>query len=66
MNEKKIVILGVGHSGLTPAHALLDLGYTIDDIAVIEQHNIAVVLSRSEIVDGAPIDIGGGHFLDAK
>lgn len=62
----KILILGAGPSGLTLAHALLDAGYTLDDILVIEKHNIAGGLCRSEIVDGAPLDIGGGHFLDVK
>lgn len=65
-NEKKLVILGAGPSGLTLAHALLDAGYTLDDILVIEQQNLAGGLCRSEIVDGAPLDIGGGHFLDVK
>jgi protoporphyrinogen oxidase len=65
-NERKFVILGAGPSGLTLAHALLDAGYTLDDILVIEQQNIAGGLCRSEIVDGAPLDIGGGHFLDVK
>ena len=65
-NEKKFVILGAGPSGLTLAHALLDAGYTLDDIIVIEQQNLAGGLCRSEMVDGAPVDIGGGHFLDVK
>jgi protoporphyrinogen oxidase len=64
--NKKFVILGAGPSGLTLAHALLDSGYKLDDILVIEQQNLAGGLCRSEIVDGAPLDIGGGHFLDVK
>jgi protoporphyrinogen oxidase len=66
MKKYKFVVLGAGPSGLTIAHALLDSGYTLDDILVIEQQNFAGGLCRSEIVDGAPLDIGGGHFLDVK
>jgi len=65
-NKKKFVILGAGPSGLTLAHALLDAGYTCDDILVIEKQDLAGGLCRSEVVDGAPLDIGGGHFLDVK
>ncbi len=64
--NKKIVIFGAGPSGLTLAHALLDAGCTLDDIVVIEKQPIAGGLCRSEMVDGAPLDIGGGHFLDLK
>ena len=66
VKKYKFLILGAGPSGLTLAHSLLDSGYTLDDIVVIEQQSIAGGLCRSEIVDGAPIDIGGGHFLDVK
>jgi len=62
----KFIILGAGPSGLTFAHALLDSGYTLDDILVVEKQSIAGGLCRSESVDGAPLDIGGGHFLDLK
>ncbi|MBE0575139.1 MAG: NAD(P)-binding protein [Desulfuromonadales bacterium] len=64
--NKKIVILGAGPSGLTLAHALLDAGCTLDDIVVLEKQPSAGGLCRSEMVDGAPLDIGGGHFLDLK
>ncbi|UOA09527.1 NAD(P)/FAD-dependent oxidoreductase [Methylobacter sp. S3L5C] len=66
MKKYKFVVLGAGPSGLTLAHALLDAGYTLDDILVIEQQSLAGGLCRSEIVNGAPLDIGGGHFLDVK
>ena len=66
MKISKYVILGAGPSGLTLAHALLDGGNTLDDILVIEQQNLAGGLCRSEVLDGAPLDIGGGHFLDVK
>lgn len=66
MSRKKYVILGAGPSGLTLAHGLLDAGYQLSDILVIEKEAVAGGLCRSEIVDGAPIDTGGGHFLDLK
>lgn len=66
MNYKKFVILGAGPSGLAFAHALLDRGFTLNDLVVIEKQSVAGGLCRSEFVDGAPLDIGGGHFLDLK
>ena len=66
IKNKKYLILGAGPSGLTLAHSLLDYGVSIEDIVVLEQQSVAGGLCRSEIVDGAPIDIGGGHFLDVK
>lgn len=66
MNNKKFAILGAGPSGLTLTHALLDNGCTLDDIVVLEKQDVAGGLCRSEMVDGAPLDIGGGHFLDLK
>lgn len=58
------VILGAGPSGLTFAHRLLDEGKT--SFVVIEAEEEAGGLCRSAEVDGAPLDIGGGHFLDVK
>ena len=66
MKKYKFVILGAGPSGLTLAHALLDAGYAQNEILVVEQQALAGGLCRSENVDGAPLDIGGGHFLDVK
>lgn len=66
MNKYKYIVLGAGPSGLTIAHSLIDAGYTRDEILVIEKQDIAGGLCRSEQVDGAPLDIGGGHFLDVK
>jgi protoporphyrinogen oxidase len=65
-SQKKYVILGAGPSGLTIAHALLDAGVARDDLIVIEKQPTVGGLCRSEMVDGAPIDTGGGHFLDVK
>jgi protoporphyrinogen oxidase len=58
------IILGAGPSGLTFAHRLLGEGKT--SFVVIEAEEEAGGLCRSTEVDGAPLDIGGGHFLDVK
>lgn len=66
MDRKKYVILGAGPSGLTLAHSLIDAGVPREEIVVLEKEGIAGGLCRSEEVDGAPLDIGGGHFLDVR
>lgn len=66
MEKKKFVILGAGPSGLTLAHSLVDAGVPRSEIVVIEKERVAGGLCRSEQVDGAPLDIGGGHFLDMR
>lgn len=66
IKKYKFIILGAGPSGLTLAHALLDCGCTLEDLIVIEKESIAGGLCRSAMVDGSPLDIGGGHFLDVK
>ncbi len=66
MNTKRFVILGAGPSGLTVAHKLIDAGVPRDEVVVIEKQSVAGGLCRSEDVDGAPLDIGGGHFLDVR
>lgn len=66
MVSKRFVILGAGPSGLTYAHALLDRGVPLDQIVVLEKESVAGGLCRSENVDGSPLDIGGGHFLDVR
>ncbi len=60
----KFIILGAGPAGLSFAHRLLQRG--CDDFLVLEAQAEAGGLCRSEIVDGSPMDVGGGHFLDAK
>jgi protoporphyrinogen oxidase len=62
----KYAILGAGPSGLSLAHSLISKGVPKNEIVVFERENIVGGLCRSEIVDGAPLDIGGGHFLDLK
>lgn len=66
IERKRFAILGAGPSGLTVAHALLDGGCAFDTIVVIETQGVAGGLCRSQMVDGAPLDIGGGHFLDVR
>lgn len=60
----KYLILGAGPAGLAVANKLLKNGE--EDFLVIEKENIAGGLCRSEQVDGSPLDIGGGHFLDVR
>lgn len=62
--KTKYLVLGAGPAGLSFAHQLRKLG--INDFLVVEKEEIAGGLCRSEDVDGAPLDIGGGHFLDVK
>jgi len=64
LKNYKYVILGAGPSGLSFAHTLKDLGEK--SFLVIEKEPVAGGLCRSEDIDGAPLDIGGGHFLDIK
>ena len=66
MKTVKYLVLGGGPSGLTIAHSLIDQGVPKDQVLLIEKESIAGGLCRSEQVDGAPLDIGGGHFLDIR
>ncbi len=66
MKRVKYLILGAGPSGLALAHTLLDHGVPRTDLIVLEMEQVAGGLCRSETVDGSPLDIGGGHFLDIK
>lgn len=58
----RVLILGAGPAGLSVATRLLELGNR--DILILEKESEAGGLCRSVFVDDAPIDIGGGHFLD--
>ena len=60
----KFLILGAGPSGLAFAHTLLGRGE--DSFIVLEKESEPGGLCRSVEVDGAPLDIGGGHFLDVR
>jgi protoporphyrinogen oxidase len=64
VEQRKYVILGAGPTGLAFAQTLLDRGE--ESFVVIEKESVAGGLCRSAEVDGAPLDIGGGHFLDVK
>lgn len=66
MIKLKYIILGGGPSGLTLAHSLFDCGIQRDQVLVIEKESIVGGLCRSVQVDNAPLDIGGGHFLDVR
>lgn len=60
----KFLILGAGPAGLTVANRLIQNG--VSDFLVLENESQAGGLCRSTMVDGAPLDIGGGHFLDVQ
>ena len=62
----KYLILGAGPSGLSIAHRLLELGVPRSSVLVIDKEDVAGGLCRSSEVDGSPLDIGGGHFLDVR
>lgn len=64
MEYRKYIILGAGPAGLAFARTLLDQGE--ESFVVLEKEAVAGGLCRSFEVDGAPLDIGGGHFLDLK
>ena len=60
----KYLILGAGPAGLTFANLLLQNGET--SFMILEKEKEAGGLCRSTMVDGYPLDIGGGHFLDVR
>lgn len=66
MNKVKYIILGAGPSGLTVGNQLVKSGVDLSDIIVLEKETEAGGLCRSSYIDDAPIDVGGGHFLDIK
>lgn len=66
IREYKFAILGAGPSGLSVANELIAMGINQSDICVFEKESNVGGLCRSELVDGAPLDTGGGHFLDVK
>lgn len=60
----KILILGGGPAGLTLANKISIGG--VHDFLLLEAEAQAGGLCRSLDVDGSPLDIGGGHFLDVR
>ncbi len=64
MEKTEYLILGGGPAGVTFASRLKEFG--IEDFLVLEMESEAGGLCRSTLVDGFPLDIGGGHFLDVR
>ena len=64
MKKIKYIILGAGVSGLVFAATLKRNNE--NNFVIIDKESGVGGLCRSKEVDGAPIDIGGGHFLDAN
>lgn len=64
VRQCRYLILGGGPAGLTFANILLDAGE--DNFLLLEKEEIAGGLCRTVYVDGQPVDIGGGHILDAR
>lgn len=64
MEQVKYLILGAGPAGLALAVSLKEKGES--SFLVLEKEMTAGGLCRSRLVDGAPLDIGGGHFLDVR
>lgn len=60
----KYLILGAGPAGLALAIRLKQGGE--NSFLVLEKEGEAGGLCRSVNVDGAPFDVGGGHFLDVR
>lgn len=60
----KYLILGAGPAGLSFAYCLLQKGEK--DFLILERENEAGGLCRSRQIDNAPVDIGGGHFIDIR
>lgn len=60
----KYLILGAGPAGLSLGYRLFQKGEL--DFLILEKENEAGGLCRSRQVDDAPLDIGGGHFIDVK
>jgi len=64
MESYRYVILGAGPSGLAFAHSLRLADE--NSFVILEKEAEVGGLCRSREVDGKPLDIGGGHFLDLK
>jgi protoporphyrinogen oxidase len=64
MASTHYLILGAGPAGLAFAHRLLERG--VRDFLVVEKEDVAGGLCRSADVDGSPLDVGGGHFIDVR
>ena len=60
----KYLILGAGPAGLSFAYCLLQRGEK--NFLILEKEKEAGGLCRSRQIDNAPLDIGGGHFIDIR
>lgn len=65
MDRYDYLILGAGPAGLTFAN-LLKRNCPDASFLVLEKEEEAGGLCRSAEVDGSPLDVGGGHFLDVR
>lgn len=65
METYDYLILGAGPAGLTFANLLLKKAPELM-FMVLEKEDTAGGLCRSKEVDGAALDIAGGHFLDVR
>lgn len=57
--SKKVVIIGGGLAGAAAAHTLVNLGYKV---TIVERNNYIGGRVRSEIVDGAAVEMGAGFL----
>lgn len=65
MTNIDYLILGAGPAGLTIAN-LIKKNKPSASLLVLEKESEAGGLCRSVDVDGSPLDIAGGHFLDVR
>jgi protoporphyrinogen oxidase len=62
----KLAILGAGVSGLALARILVERGFPLDNIHILESSPFVGGLCRSKTVEGFTYDITGGHILYSK
>ncbi len=65
MKKVEYLVLGAGPAGLAIAN-LIKQKKPSASIMVLEKESEAGGLCRSKDVDGKPLDIAGGHFLDVR
>ncbi len=65
LNNLDYLVLGAGPAGLTIAN-LIKKNKPSASVLVLEKESEAGGLCRSAEVDGSPLDIAGGHFLDVR